>query len=259
VSVFSAYNSSKMSSSAITAILSDLGLTDKEVSVYISTLELGPASLLEISRHCKVKRSTVYEVVPDLEARGLLRRTKYGKRFRYLAEDPRTISGLLDERRKRFEEALPQFMALYNAQDKRPKVFFYQGAEELRAMYDDTLRAGTALMNYTSISNLYEYLTRDWVDGYIARRVKYGIPTRIVAVDSPEAREWASDATEDLRQIRLVPAPDMPFSADVHIYGNKVIVATFQGGLFGLLIEDENIARMQAMMFELMWGATRPT
>ena len=244
-----------MSQNPLQNTLQDLGFTDKESAVYLSALELGQASLLEISRHCKVKRSTVYELVPSLEARGLLKRTKYGKRFQYLAENPKTISGLLKEREKRFEEVLPQFMTLFNSQENRPKVFFYQGVEEIQEMYEDTLRAGVPLMNYTSIIDLYQYLNRDWVDRYIERRVKNHIPTRIIAIDSPEAREWAEAAPEELRQIRLVPKGEYDFSADVHVYADKVIITTFKSGLFGLRIEDGNIAQMQKMAFELMWQA----
>lgn len=237
----------------LSTLLGDFGFNEKEAGIYISTLELGQATILEISRHSRIKRSTVYELVPELEAKGLLKRTKQGKRYKYLAENPKTISGVLKEREKRFAEALPQFMTLFNAREHRPKVFFYEGATEVQAMYEDTLKESQPIMNYTSIIDLYSSLSRKWVDNYIRRRIEKGIPTRIIALDSPEAREWQRSAKDSLREIKLVPRGPYNFSADVHIYGNKVIITTFKSGPFGLLIEDENIAQMQKMTFELMW------
>lgn len=237
----------------LTEQLTEAGLNEKEAEVYLSALELGRSSILEIAQHSKVKRSTVYEIIPVLENRGLIKRTKIGKKDYFVGENPKTVLTIIKEKEKRFHEALPQLMSLFNAQEKRPKVYFYQGPEELKQMYEDTLRERKPLLNYTSIINLYQYLPREWVDDYIKRRIALRIKTRLIALDSPESREWAKTAKEELREVRLIPRENYDFSADVHIYGNKVIVTTYKSGLFGLLIEDENIAQMQRIAFELMW------
>lgn len=243
-----------MKNTQLSNLLRDLGFQEKEAEIYLSALELGRTTILEISKHSGIKRSTVYELLPELESKGLLKRTKEGKKFYFIAENPKLVSEVIHQKEKRFEEALPEFMALFNSEIDRPKVFFYQGVEEVQRMYEDTLREGKPLLNYTSIINLYQYLKRSWVDNYIKRRTQLGISTRIIAVDSPEAREWAQDARSELREIKLVPNTGN-FSADVHIYGDKVIITTYKNNIFGLLIEDANIAAMQRMAFELMWQA----
>lgn len=237
----------------LTEQLTEAGLAEKEAEVYLSALELGKSSILEIAQHSKIKRSTVYEIIPVLENRGLIKRTKSGKKDYFVAENPKTVLTIIKEKEKRFQESLPQLMSLFNAQEKRPKVYFYQGPEEIRQLYEDTLREGKSLLNYTSIINLYQYLEKAWVDDYIRRRVKLGIRSRIIVIDSPEARGWQKTAKKELRQMRLIPRENYKFSADVHIYGNKVIVTTYKSGLFGILIEDENIAQMMRVGFELMW------
>lgn len=234
-------------------LLTSAGFTDKEAAVFLSALELGRASILDIARHSNVKRSTVYEIVDILEDKGYIIKTKHGKKHYFVAENPKAVLRSLKEREQRFHEALPQLMSLFNAQEKRPKVYFYQGPDEIRQLYEDTIREGKPLLNYTSIINLYQYLEKAWVDDYIRRRVKLGIHSKIIVIDSPEAREWQKTAKEELRQMRLIPRENYKFSADVHIYANKVIVTTYKSGLFGILIEDENIAQMMRAGFELMW------
>ncbi|AKM82251.1 MAG: transcriptional regulator TrmB [Berkelbacteria bacterium GW2011_GWE1_39_12] len=242
-----------MQSTKLNNLLIEAGLDDKEADVYLAALELGKTTILEIAKHSKVKRSTVYEIIPALENKGLIKRAKVGKKYFYLAESPKTVVTLIKEREKRFAEALPQLMSLFNSQEERPKVYFYQGPEEIKQMYEDTIREGKDILNYTSIINLYQYLDKEWVDDYIKRRIDAGIKTRIIALVSRESEEWHDKAKTELREIRLVPKDDYNFSADVHIYGNKVIITTYKSGLFGLLIEDVNIAQMQKMAFELMW------
>lgn len=236
-------------------LLKDLGFHEKEAGIYLATLELGKTTILEIAKRSGIKRTTVYELLPNLENKGLINRTKEGKKFYFVAENPRTVAQVIKEHEKRFAEALPELMAMFNSQENKPKVFFYQGVTEVQRMYEDTLHEGKPLLNYTSIADLYQYLEKSWVDDYIKRRNKLGIKTRIIAVDSLEAQEWAASAPNELREMRLVPKTKQPFSADVHVYGNKVIITTYRNNLFGLMIEDENIAAMQRMAFELMWQA----
>lgn len=108
------------------------GLSDKEARVYLATLELGKTSILHIAEQSKVKRSTVYEIVPQLEKHGLIVKTKDGKKNIYVAESPKTVLSILKEREKRFQEALPEMMGLYNTQENRPRVYFYEGKDEVR-------------------------------------------------------------------------------------------------------------------------------
>jgi len=231
------------------------GLNDKESRVYLAALELGKASILRIARQSKVKRSTVYEIIPQLEKQGLIVKTKDGKKSIYVAESPKTVLTLLKERERCFTEALPEMMSIYKTQENRPKVYFYEGKDEVQQMYMDTIREGKPISNYTSIKNLYSYLDRAWVQEYIRTRVAKGVPTRIIAIDSPEAREWEENASEELREIKMLGQNQVDFAADVQIYGNKVIISTYKKNIFGLLIEDDNIAAIQRLVFETMWSA----
>jgi len=234
-------------------LLINAGLNEKEAAVYLTCLELGASSILNMAEHSKIKRSTVYEIIPSLEEKGLIKKTKKGKKYLFLAENPKTVLIMLKEREKRFTEALPEMMSLFNAQENRPKVFFYQGKDEVRALYEDTIREKKSILNYTSILNLYKYLDKAWVDDYIERRVKSQISTKIIAWESVEAHEWQKTADTALREMRLVKANNLDFSADVHIYGDKVIITTYRKDIFSILIEDSNIAAMQRHAFELMW------
>jgi len=246
-----------MKNQKLNNLLQESGLNEKEGEIYLSILELGRATILDIAKHSKIKRSTVYEIIPLLESRGIVKKTKSGKKIYFVAESPKTVLSLIKEKEERFKEALPELMAIFKSTEKRPKVFFFQGQEEVSNMYEDTLREGKSIYNYTSTIDLYRYLDQQTVRSYIERRIKLGIVTNIVAIDSPESREWQKNAVRELRRIKLIPNKNYDFSADVQIYGNKVIICTYKHGegLFGLLIEDENIAKIQKLAFDIMWQA----
>ena len=244
-----------MKNQKLNNLLQDSGLNEKESEVYLTILELDRATVLEVAKRSKIKRSTVYEIIPLLESKGIVKKTKYGKKIFFVAESPKTVLSLIKEKEERFREALPELMAIFKSTEKRPKVFFYQGKDEIKEMYFDTLRGGKPIYNYTSTIDLYRYLDEEVIKDYVERRIKLGIVTNIVAVDTPESREWQKNAVREMRKIKLIPNKSYDFSADVQIYGNKVIICTYKhgSGLFGLLIEDENIAKMQKLAFDIMW------
>ena len=62
------------------AELRELGLTEKEIGVYLAGLKLGPTTAQFLSDASKVKRSSVYFVIDGLKKRGLVNQSFRGKK-----------------------------------------------------------------------------------------------------------------------------------------------------------------------------------
>ena len=60
-------------------ILAQFGLQYKEDDVYLALLELGNASVGEIAVKANIKRTTVYDVLANLERKNLVGKTIKGK------------------------------------------------------------------------------------------------------------------------------------------------------------------------------------
>lgn len=238
---------------SIKTLLIEAGLSRKEVDIYTSILQLGQATILQIADSSKIKRPTIYDLVPELSSKGFITEIKKGKKTYYQAQNPTIALSIIRKRASIFEQTMPELMAIFNSPENKPKVRYYQGKEEVQKMYEDTLEEKQPILNLTSISDLFNFLDKEWVEKYIKNRTRLDIETRIIAVDSPKARDWEKLADNELREIKIIPDKNYNFSADMHIYGNKIIIATYQEDLFGLIIEDENIASLQRMSFELLW------
>jgi sugar-specific transcriptional regulator TrmB len=52
--------------------LRHFGLSDKEAAVYLASLNLGPASVQDLSHKSKVNRATTYVVIESLTTQGLM-------------------------------------------------------------------------------------------------------------------------------------------------------------------------------------------
>ena len=75
----------------ITNQLKNLGLSDNEAKVYTAMLELGPATVLEISAKAGVNRPTTYVQVESLKKMGLVSTQTKGKKQLFIAQSPEQL------------------------------------------------------------------------------------------------------------------------------------------------------------------------
>ena len=115
------------------------GLSPKQAAVYEASLETGPAKVPEIALQAHLKRTTVYGIVDELVALGLLQESYRGKRKLYKAEDPRAILSMLEQKKKQIADILPELSDLFVTHNVRPRVTFFEGREGVKKIYDDAL------------------------------------------------------------------------------------------------------------------------
>ena len=77
------------------SILSQLGLSETEASVYLAGIKSGATSILQLSKISGVKRTTVYTIVDSLIANGLMRIDIKGFKKYYVTEPPEKLEQIL--------------------------------------------------------------------------------------------------------------------------------------------------------------------
>ena len=122
-----------------------LGLTEKEVRVYLAALELGYTSVQEIAKKAQVSRPTAYEIIKSLEKKELISQSEEKSRRYFTAQSPDNLLGILKRQKKELEEKEREFIriianlrAKYYLSDKR-EIKVYQGKSGLEILLDDFL------------------------------------------------------------------------------------------------------------------------
>ena len=77
-------------------ILSKLGLTKIESSIYLALLDEGNLSVSSIAEKTGLYRPQVYKYLPRLIDKNLASESREGKRKTYMAESPRQIQNLIE-------------------------------------------------------------------------------------------------------------------------------------------------------------------
>ena len=244
-----------MKTTNLTATLQNLGLNEKEAKVYLACLELGSATVQEVSDKAGVKRTSVYNFLEDMKARGFITEVKQGKKMLLIAEDPRALLKKADEQKKQLEEILPEFLSIYNLPGEKPKVRFYQGIDGLKRIYEDTLKEGGEIYLISDYEKMFSAIEPDWMWQYAKRRTEKGIKAFSIAKDGSMAQEVKIRDSEQLRETRFVK--DVNFETEINIYGDKVALLSFRSPYAGVIIEDRAIAQTLRSMWKIIWNQAK--
>lgn len=233
-------------------ILEQLGLKDKKAEVYLAALELGSATVIEISRKADIKRTTCYDILVDLIKMGLISETSKGKKRFFIGEDPEKILNDLEGKEKLFSEILPQLKSIYNIKGVKPKIRFYEGKEGLKEVYADTLKYAGEILAFAS-EDVVRVLGEEWAMDYLKKRVKKNIHVRAVLPKTEYVSNVVQKDRELLRISKLINPEKYPFSIEINIYGHKKVALMSSREQIGIIIEGDEIYKTMKFIFELAW------
>ena len=231
-------------------------MEEKEAKVYTAVLELGEATIAQITAKSGVKRSTVYEMLESLKKMGLVSQTQRKKRPIFLAENPHKLIERLEERKKKLEQSMPELLSVMNLLDKKPKIRYFEGLSGVKEVFEDTLRyADQEILTWFPYP--YINLGEDYFwEHYLPERVKKTIWARAIVPDNEENRKFAQQMKEKaITKTRfVVDTAFSGFDLEIKIYGkNKLGIISYQEDL-GIIIESKKIYDGVKAIFETMWN-----
>lgn len=231
--------------------LKEIGLNDREIKVYLALLRLGTSSVNKIARKAAIIRTTAYDVLKSLVEKGLASYViKSGVKY-YEAALPEKIISILDEKKKKILEVLPELNELRESVSEKPAVEIYEGKEGLKTILEDMLKTKENICGYTSMK-LMELLNF-YFPNFITRRTKLKIKTRIIMEKSKETEDLKKTGPKEFREVKFIENASR-FRLGHYIYGNKVamLIAKKEQPM-GILIDNEDLAEQEKAVFEYLW------
>jgi len=235
--------------------LQKIGLNEKEARIYLAALELGETTLQRIATKSIVSRTTVYDVLETLKARGLISSIKKNKKYYYYAETPDSLQDDLEEKQSLLQKAMPQLLSLANLIDRKPKIKFYEGLEGIKEVYMDSLHyLEKEMLSWVAEEAFYKFDKDFLLNHYHVKRIKNKMWLREIASDDFLTRAYQKEETVNLRKTKILSAVDFPLDVSINLYGkNKIGIMSFEEEI-GLIIESEKIYITLKSLFEFMWG-----
>lgn len=234
-----------------------MGLPEKEAKVYVAALEMGRGTVTQISRKAGVARTNGYNLLDSLASKGLVRISGKEPKEEYVAESPDALVAYIEKQHEntrsnlvKVKDFAPELKSIQKVAD-RPQIKFYEGADGLKQVYEDTLTSTETIRAYASVEDMHATL-KDYFPKYYARRSGKGIHIRTILPDTPVSVERTTHDQEEARESRLVPHDRFQFHPEINIYDNKVMIASWREEL-GIIIESGEVADAMKKIFELAW------
>lgn len=243
---------------SLTETLSSLGYDTREIAVYLALLELGEASAQTIAAVAQIERTGVYDVLRRLCTGGLVSEIIRRGGRRYTAEPPRLLEERLTKQLEAVRAVLPLLESAYNLHPTKPTIRFYEGAEGLQTVLNQTLTApDRQLLGILSMLDLFDVLGEEAMMNYVRRRISLDVQLRVIRSYRKDIDERWPTNPKALRELRYAPA-EMIFAMNMYVYGSTVSFLSTRKEGFGLVIESPELAAHQRHLFEALWQISKP-
>ena len=238
-------------------ILKKIGLSDKEVEIYLALLESGASSVRGLVSFTSLNRGTVYDTLKNLQEKGLVSYYHKETKQKFVAEDADRLTKLVsseEERIKKTKEKLrdliPELKSLQAKGGSRPATKFYEGKKGIRFILEDVLTSVgqkkekeyfiySATNASEDINNAYPDFTKD----RIRKKIK------VKAISLAEGGK-----TYGLDERRWLGTNDESATFVLIYAGKCAFISRDAKGLpVGVIIENKMIYETQKIIFLRLW------
>ncbi len=247
------------------APLRESGLTDGEIKVYLSLLELGSSTTGPLIDASGVARSIIYLLLEKLVQKGLVSSVLREKRRYYQAAEPMKLLAYIDERREHLEEnrkqvenLIPQLLLRQSASAKS-EVSVYVGMKGLMTAHEHTyLKLGRGeeycFLGVPAFQPATHHLY--WQRDH-ERRIKDGIGTRLLFNRDTKRAILANRNSYALCDARYMP-PGVKTPTYYEVYKDTVVLTIPSDEPVSIEIVNQQVADSFQAYFEEFWKQSRP-
>ena len=237
--------------------LKNLGLSEKEVLVYLALLQLGSATPYQIANKSGIKRPTAYVIAEDLIKKGLIVHVPGEEKKRYLAKSPETFIEEREERLLAAKRILPELKSYQKNSEQKASIMYFEGIEGLKQAYQYREKelhgkeiVGFLASNEDASPEVHEYFMK-WNE----QKEKHGTKVRGITVDSPDLEPYGRFIQGEEGSVILKFLPRKMYNAKVSIEScdNQFVRIFLFESVETLIIESPKFNQAIREIFELVW------
>lgn len=247
-----------------------LGLSPIESQVYIYLAESSPTTALALSRLLAVPRTSIYDALSRLSEKRLIERVVRAKSTYFKASPTSQFEPLIIAEKEKINSMMSALKSLESQlkpridEIKSTEVRYYQGAEGMRQMIWNCLKAEKEEMGY-SVFGRVEVVGLPFYKKFVEEFSRRKLNNRVII--NPTERTLGfihRDVRPNLhhlsvQNIRSIPSDKLYIAGDTMIYNNTYAVSYWQGHeVVGVEIENPDFVKHELSIFELLWKLAKP-
>jgi HTH-type transcriptional regulator, sugar sensing transcriptional regulator len=236
------------------ALLSN-GFSQKEAKIYLIILEMGESTVSQIANKTGIKRSTVYNVMQEMQTKGLVsittrRGTQYASAL---------APFLLLERYKHSYHLLQGIsqglLQIADSSALKPQIQFFEGIEGIKHCYLQIESAQGDVIGFTNYENMPEEVFKFIRNTFIPIRKKRKIPARFITPQGAKNEKIAKEDPQYFIEHKI--NKNLPGDVNLELFllnqSDCFFLSFEKGEVFGIMLRSKAVYQMIRILFELMW------
>jgi HTH-type transcriptional regulator, sugar sensing transcriptional regulator len=239
--------------------LKKLGLSDREIEIYLFGLGAGPTTAQNIANYTKIKRPTVYVDLERLKQFGLINQSFKGKKKLFEMAPPEKLLRLIEKEKEEIEEKeigikniISGLKAIASKSEFASEVRIFEGFEEAENIISEFAKIKSPTYTISSGTYLEKSKWANFMKNIASIRERR--KNKIFIITDPHPLEIKLFLMEDTdaREYRFLPAgiklPSMMFICE-----DRIALISMKEPYNSILIKNRTIAEMQKIMFDIIW------
>jgi len=246
----------------IEEVLKEIGLSDREIKVYLAGLKTGPVLATKLAQKTGINRTNLYSILKSLQEKGLVSQGEKSYSKYFIMEAPAKLKDGLERKidraetiKRELDGILPALKLLTPAPEVTPEVRIFEGKEGITSMLGEIYRTSAKeIQVIQGGKDTVEIVGEDTLDKLIQKRIKRGVKNR--AIKKREMVKTKEEDKAELRETRILPQ-GFNFKTSLVIYGDSVAIISSKEEDFGFTIYSKELVHFFKAFFEMLWKASK--
>ncbi|MBN1374189.1 transcriptional repressor [Candidatus Dojkabacteria bacterium] len=238
-----------------------LGLSEKDISVYLLLNKSKNLTATAISRAIKIPKTTVYRTLDHLKNLGIVNENLTDTKRSYETTGTETLKNLVAEKEqsvKKLKRLLPptlRELTLLSMQNQKSfEIKSYTGIEGLKQVTWNSSKA-KGILRIFEINEMSAFLNYDFCEYTRLEFVKNKVQTHELT-NEPAIEGWTNvtEMVKNYWQLRYVDPNELSMGVEILVYNNVVALYNYvDGEIFCVEIYNARLAKMQKQIFDFIW------
>ncbi|EDM28649.1 hypothetical protein LNTAR_08769 [Lentisphaera araneosa HTCC2155] len=236
--------------------LMEVGLSSKEVEVYLSILKMGSSTVMELSYESGVNRCTVYDILESLKKMGLVTQTYKGKRRVFMVQHPESLNLMPRKALDVIGEIMPELNCLYNKAMHKSRIEYHEGYEGIVYANDKLLEVTEKEYYYFgSVEEMTRLIGSRYLEKFVKKRVSLGIWSNAVRIRGKETDlDFMQGDDKNLRRVKYFPRSISEDLAALYVTDSHVFIISSLNEGYSIIIESFELVSLMKTVWNIIWA-----
>jgi HTH-type transcriptional regulator, sugar sensing transcriptional regulator len=236
-------------------ILKEIGLSEKEIIIYLSLLKLGEETASRISEVADLNRVTTYGLLKSLMEKGFCSIYDKNKVQYFKPIKPEGILKLIEIKKEKFKSILPFLKHKEAKLDSKPEVSIFEGKKGIISALDIIIQDAKKKKevfgygNFVVANSLIEYESLNWRKTRIDNKIKIkAVINEVVPIEEYKSLKGYRELSDIKENKELEKIKSYTLISE-----NYVGILFPSEELKGILIKSKEVVDKEKFNFEMLW------